>query len=36
MNRLSRKPRGFQPIKAIRRAVTLPTITPRKGEAWIV
>jgi hypothetical protein len=27
--------RGIAPMRALRRAVTLPTVTPRKGEHWI-
>ena len=34
--RFMQKTRGRSPFGALRRAVTLPTVTPRRGEAWIV
>jgi hypothetical protein len=35
VNRLSIKARGKARLKALHRAVTLPQITPKKGETWI-
>lgn len=35
MTRKTRTTREFAPIRKLRRAFTLPNITPRKGETWI-
>ena len=34
--RSARKTRGYAPFNALRRAVTLPRITPEKGKSWII
>ncbi len=36
MSRIALKTRGLSPFKAIGHAFALPTVTPRKGDAWIV
>lgn len=36
MSRIALKTRGLSPFRAIGRAVALPRVTPRRGEAWIV
>lgn len=35
MSRSRMRARVFTPIRALRRATSMPTITPRRGEAWI-
>ena len=35
MIRTIARARGQSPLKALRRAAALPTVTPRRGETWI-